>query len=231
MAKAFNTFTAELKLMFGMNAKLEDVDGVNMYQTWLNYAYMRLTTRDRFFGIKQNFYFPELETVNTSTTTTDGIEYVSVPADCIVVRDVYDYTNARYLENISWREFLKYTDRFDTTAEGEPTEWVRSGDYIYLHPTPDTDSEAIYIYYRKRPAALSGTSETVIGPEWDEAILQLAFIIGKEWMQEYDKADAMKKDWLDNVSGLVGIYYQEELARAQRAKPDELSMLNEGYRR
>lgn len=231
MAKSFADFKTELKLMFGQNAKLDDVDGTNIYGTWINYAYLRLTTRDRFFAIKTNFYFPELETVDTSQTTTDGTQYIDVPSDCLVVRDVYDYTNTRYLDNIAWREYLEYTDRFDTSAEGEPTEWVRSGDYIYLHQTPDSSTDSIYVYYRKRPTALTGTNETIIGPEWDEAILQLAFIIGKEWMQEYDKSESMKKDWLDNVSGLVGVYYQEELAREHRAKPDERDRLHEGYRR
>lgn len=233
MAKTFANFKSELKLMFGMNAKLDDVDGTNMYESFINYAYMRLTTRDRFFGVKTNFYFPELETVNTSTTTTDGTQYIDVPSDCIVTRDLYDYTNSRYLTNISWREYLKYEDRFDTNAEGEPTEWVRSGDYYYLHPTPDTSSEYIYIYYRKRPAALSGTNATAIGEEWDEAILQLAFIIGKGWMQEGQKpeVDAVKKEFLDNVSGLVGIYYQESLARDLKATPDDRAILGHpGYR-
>ena len=211
----------------GKRADVEDYDGVNLYETWINMAYIRLTTRDRFFAIKANFTFPQLEVLDSSQTTSDGVQYISVPSDCMVVRDLYDYTNKRYIEGISWREYLKYTDRFDTSAEDEATEWVRAGNYLYLHPTPDSNTDAIYVYYRKIPAVLTGTSATVLDPAWDEPILQLALIIGKTWLKEYEEADQMKKEWLDNVSGMMGIYKQEELASGKDMKPE---LVDGGYK-
>ena len=224
----FAQFKAFLKLQMGKRTDIENYDGVNLYETWINMAYIRLTTRNRFFAIKTNFTFPQLETVDTTITTTDGTQYISVPSDCMVVRDCYDYTNERYLDQIPWREYIRYTDRFDTTSEGEPNEWVRAGDYIYLHPTPDTSSEAIYVYYRKIPAVLSGTNATVLDPAWDEPILQLALIIGKTWLKEYEEADKMKKEWLDNVSGMMGIYSQEELAGAKTVIPESNALIETG---
>jgi len=226
----FAEFTDYLKLQMGKRTDVEDYNGVNLYQTWINMSYIRITTRDRFFAIKANFTFPQLETVDTSITTTDGTQYISVPSDCLVTRDLYDYTNARYLEQVSWREYIKYPDRFDTTAEGEPNEWVRAGDYYYLHPTPDTSSESIYVYYRKIPAVLTGTNTTVLDPAWDEPILQLALIIGKTWLKEYPEAEEMKKEWLDNVSGMMGIYKQEELASGKDMKPEHSAIMNGGYK-
>lgn len=224
----FAEFKSYLKLQMGKRIDIENYDGVNLYETWVNLAYIRLTTRNRFFAIKTNFTFPQLETVDTTITTSDGVPYISVPSDCMVVRDCYDYTNKRYLDHIPWREYLKYTDRFDTTAEGEPNEWVRAGDNIYLHPTPDTDSESIYVYYRKIPAVLTGTNTTVLDTAWDEPILQLALIIGKTWLKEYPEADQMKKEWLDNVSGMMGIYAQEELAGAKTVIPESNALIETG---
>lgn len=224
----FAEFKSYLKLQMGKRTDIENYDGTNLLETWINMAYIRLTTRNRFFAIKTNFTFPQLETVDTSLTTTDGTPYISVPSDCMVVRDCYDYTNSRYIERIPWREYLKYTDRFDSSSEGEPNEWVRAGDYIYLHPTPDTDSEAIYVYYRKIPAVLTGTDTTVLDTAWDEPILQLALIIGKTWLKEYPEAEEMKKEWLDNVSGMMGIYSQEELAGAKTVIPESSALIETG---
>ena len=226
----FDTFVSYLKLQMGKRTDVENYGGTSLYHTWINMAYIRLTTRNTFFAIKTNFTFPQLETLDSSQTTTDGTQYISVPSDCMVVRDVYDYTNKRYLTQIPWREYLKYTDRFDTSAEGEPTEWVRAGDYIYLHPTPDSSTDTIYVYYRKIPAVLTGTSTTVLDTAWDEPILQLALIIGKTWLKEYPEAEQMKKEWLDNVSGMMGIYSQEELAGAKTVIPEHSALVDGGYR-
>ena len=224
----FTEFTAYLKLMFGNNDTLREP--IDYYGVWINTAYHRLTTRNRLWGLKKSFEFPELETVNTATTTTDGTQYISVPTDCLHVRDLYDKTNDRYLVNIPYREYLKYLDRFDTSAEGEPIEWVRAGTRLYLHPTPDTTGETIYIYYRKIPTALSGVLTTAIGPEWDEIILQQAFIIGKEWLGEYDKATALKKDLAESIAGLIGIYDLEEMASQPTHKPESQVTLEQGYK-
>ncbi len=224
----FSEFKSFLKLQMGARTDLENYDGTNLYETFINMAYIRLTTRNRFFAIKTNFTFPQLETVDTTITTTDGTPYISVPSDCMVVRDCYDYTNKRYLDQIPWREYIRYTDRFDSSSEGEPNEWVRAGDNIYLHPTPDTSSESIYVYYRKIPAVLTGTNATVLDTAWDESILQLALIIGKTWLKEYEEAEQMKKEWLDNVSGMMGIYYQEELATAKTVIPESNALIETG---
>ena len=228
----FTEFKDFLKLQMGKRTDVENYDGTNLYETWVNMAYIRLTTRNRFFAIKTNFSFPQLEVLDSTQTTTDGQQYIDVPSDCFVVRDLYDYTNARHLDQVSYREYLKYTDRFDTSAEGEPNEWVRAGDYLYLHPTPDSDTDAIYVYYRKIPAVLSASTDTtVLDAAWDEPILQLALIIGKTWLKEYPEAEQMKKEWLDNVSGMMGIYSQEELASGKDMKPEHSALVDGGYKK
>jgi len=57
---------------------------------------------------------------------------------------------------------------------------------------------------------LSGSATTVIGEEWDEAILSLAAYIGFSWTHEYEKAEKRKDEFIGLVSGLIGLYDKEE---------------------
>ena len=225
----FNEFTAYLKLMFGNNNALQEP--IDYYEIWINAAYKRLTTRNRFWGIKKSFYFPELEITSSALNTTAGTAYVVTPTDALVVREVWDSTSDVRLNNISHSKYIEYTGRAVTASRGKPTEWVRQGVNIYLYPTPDA-IYAMYAYYRKVPAALTGVVTTAIGAEWDEVILQIAYIIGKEWLEEYDKASAMKKSLAESFAGLIGIYDLEELARRQidSAKPESINLLDAGYK-
>jgi len=90
----------------------------------------------------------------------------------------------------------------------------------------------MYAYYRKVPAVLTGTNTTAIGKEWDEVILQMAYVIGKEWLGEYEEAATMKKDLAESFAGIIGIYDSEEMARQQigSAKPESASLLDRGYK-
>lgn len=225
----FANFTDYLQVMFGERSDLTSVGGVNLYEKWINLAYIRLTTRNRFWGIKKNFYFPELEVDNSGTATTDGTAYIATPTDALIVREVWDSTSDVRLNNIPFSKYIGYTGRADSSSEGSPIEWVRRGVNIYLHPTPDA-TYSMYVYYRKIPAILTGTNVTVIGTEWDEVVLQMAYIIGKEWLGEYGKAEAMKKDLAESFAGIIGIYDLEELARRPKATPDDAYLLGGGYK-
>jgi len=209
MAMTFETMKAYLKFQFGNRTDLESVDSTDLYGVWINMAYKNLTTRNRFWAVKKSFKFPELIVTDVSQSTTDGTAYVSVPTDAIAVYNVQDTTNDRDLDYIKINKYFAYTDRSNTDAEGEPNEYSRSDEYIYLHPTPD-DTYALEILYRKRPAVLSGTATTVIGDEWDDAILALACFIGFSWTHEYEKAKERKDEFIGLVSGLIGIYDTEE---------------------
>ena len=213
-SKTFTTFQSDLLFELGQR---DDLDSYK--DDWVNAAYLKLTTQNRFWGLRQDFYFPELETVDTTQDTVDGTAYINVPTNAIIVRDVFDDDNLRRLTNISWRQYIGYTDRADTDAEGPPTEWVRSGSKIYLHPTPD-DAYDVSVYYRTRPTALSdGDDTTAIGAEWDEIIVQIAAILAHMKLGEFDKAAAKKSEFLDAVSGLIGIYDQEKKSRKEVRVP------------
>ena len=209
MGMTFSQMGIYLKFQFGNRTDLEDVGDTNLYNIWINSAYKQLCSRNRFWALKRNFKFPQLQALDTSQSTTDAVAYLSMPSDALIIQNLQDTTNERDLDYIKPIEYFSFTDRADTDAEGQPTEYTRSGDYIYLHPTPDA-TYTTEILYRKRPATLSGAEETAIDDEWDDAILALAAFIGFSWLHEYDKAEARKNEFIGLVSGLIGLSDQEE---------------------
>jgi hypothetical protein len=225
----FGLMKEYVEFQFGNNTEFESVgdNATNYYGLWINRAYNHITTRDRFFGIRRDFYFPQLETSSTADTV-DGTAYISVPSDCLIIREVYDTDNKRKLVNIPHKEYVGYTDRSDTTAEGKPTSWVRQGTYIYLHPTPD-DAYTMRIYYRKIPSSLSSDAAvTEIGDEWDDIVVQLAVYYGRSWTGDYEGAKMAKEDVNDRIASLISIYGKEKQAMLKYYHLDE-AYNNYGY--
>lgn len=215
-AYGFDRFKTELKLRLGNRTDLDSpVDWIGRF---INSAYLQLTTRNRLWGMKKNFNFPELET-RGAVSTVDGTAYVSTPTDALVVRSVWNSTSDAALKNIGWDTYLQGSGRADTSAEGPPTAWVRSGSYLYLRPTPDA-VYALYVYYRKRPAELAGTTATVIGAEWDEVILRMAACQAYLQLHEYEHLKYEQEALGEYVSGLIGIYDQEDRTKKEYLQPD-----------
>ena len=211
-ASSFSTLKELLKLRAGNRADLEAAgdSSLNYYGIWVNSAYRQLCTQDGILGLKKKLVFPQLNT-STTKTTTDGTAYVTVPTNFLYITEVFDTTNGRKLNQISWKKYIEYTDRTTTTAEGEPDEWVRYGGYIYLHPTPDTTGETLTVYYKKLVADLTGTQTTDIGAEWDDVIVELAAYKMFLWIHEPDKAKLCRDAFLEMAGGLAGLPNQEEL--------------------
>ena len=220
----FTSFKTYLKLRCGGNDAFD-----NYYGVFVNGAYRFLTTSDTIWGIKRRLYFPELEASDTTQSTVDGTAYISVPTDCLVVREIYDRTNNRRLDWIPWTEYIKKTDKSDTSSENEPLKWIRSGGYLFLYPTPDA-VYAMTVYYKKRPADLSGASDvTVIGKEWDDIILEVATFMARNWMNEPERAEIAKKTAAEMIGGLMTVYGAEERARRETVRPSEDSYLGNHY--
>ncbi len=197
-------------------------DDISSYTTaWINTAYLDLTTRNRFWDvpIPRFFDFPELRT-NTTKTTTAGTAYVATPTDALYIRHLWDSTNDRKLNKIRFHKYVDAVGRASSSARGKPTEWVRDGANIYLLPTPDA-TYTIYVYYRKRPAALSDAGDvTLIGAEWDESILLLATAQSFLRLGEPDKSLLWQKEFISSLAGKISIYAQEDKDLKDQMKPD-----------
>lgn len=225
-------FAKYLKFQLGQRTDLSAAgdDTENLYNVWVNLAYRELTKSRKLLNKEYNFRFPQIETVSDKDTT-DGTNYVAVPTGCIYIEDIYDEDSDRWLEPMRHREFIQYTDRSDTNAESKPTEWVRRGTNVYLHPTPDA-TYTLNIYYIPLVANLTGTGVTLIGAEWDEVILQLALIKALRWTKEYEAMGAEAKALGTLLDQLVGVYKKEELGRDDFIRPSIVyTNRGHGYKR
>ena len=210
MAYGFDDFKTLLKIRFFRRDDLSSVDDVNLYEIVINKAYKEIVTKNRFWELKHKFTFPTLDAVDTTQSTTDGVNYVTAPTGLLLVQEVYDSTNDRWLNKfMSLREFTKRTNRSDTSAEGKPTMWIRSGTKIYMNPTPDAAYD-LEIYYRDIPDDMTGTSTTVVSEIWDEPILELAAYKLHRWLGEYEKSKECKEAFIEIVEGIIGIESQEK---------------------
>jgi hypothetical protein len=201
------TFKAYLKVRLGNTTAL---DTPTDYLTPIvNSAYRSLTTKNKFWGMRKQFYFPQLE-VNTSENTTDGTAYIAVPSDALMTRYLYNTTSDTYLSQVPFDRYVKTSGRATASSEGAPTTWIRRGGYYYLNPTPDA-TYAISVFYRKIPAALSGASDvTLIDSSWDPIILEYAVVKGYQWLQQYDKAEVVRKELTEELSDKFGTYEKED---------------------
>ena len=210
MAYGFDDFTTYLKIRFHRRDDIESVDDVNLYEIIINKAYKEIVTKNRFWELRHKFTFPELTTVDDDQSTTDGVNYIDTPSDALIVYDVYDSSNDRWLNKfLSEREFFRQTNRSNTDSEGPPSKWIRIAEKIRLHQTPD-DAYTTEIWYRKIPADMTGTSATGVSEIWDEPILELAAHKLHRWLGEYEKAEKCKEAFIDIVEGIIGLESQEK---------------------
>jgi hypothetical protein len=212
----FTEFQTYLKLRLGGNDKFETP--TNYLAIWVNAAYRDLVYGDLFIPLKKRVYFPELQT-SATVATVDGTAYIAVPTDCLTITEVFDETNNKRLDWVPFRQYLAYTDRDTAASEGKPTEWVRSGSNIYLHPTPGS-AYSLYVYYKKRAAVLSGSEVTAIGSEWDNVLLELATETAHRWLNDPEKAKLAKERAAEMAAAVISTYDHEDLARRERVRPD-----------
>ena len=214
--KTYTEFQSDLLFELGNPDNLTAYTG-----PWVNESYLDFCTRERFWTVKipSIRMFPELNASGAIDATVDGTAYVTRPTDAIQVYAVWDSTNDRKMDNIGWREYIAKTGRATAASESEPKFWATYGSYLYLYPTPD-DAYALTVYYRKRPAVLTGTDVTVIGAEWDEAVTKLAVVKSMLKMKRYDDFKIEKDEFMDMLASKIGFYADERMDANIIVKPD-----------
>jgi len=197
-------------------------DGLSTYlPIWVNSAYLGLCAINKIISYRRikNLTFPELDT-EKDNTTIDGQPYISRPSDCLMIHTIWDMTNDSKLTQRGWRWYIDQTGRANTNSEGEPDYWIPYGNRTYLLSTPD-DAYNTRTYYRKRPVKLvNETDVTIIGEEWDEAILQSASQKGHLWLRDFQNADIWKKEFMESLERLVGMQTGEGLDLKDYWRPD-----------
>jgi len=224
----YDNFVKYIKFRMGQRTDLSSVDSEDLYGLFANRAYRALTSKNRIFGIKgfhNRLYFPELEVEDTLKSTVAGDPYVGIPTGTLIVREIWDRTNDRTLENISWKKYRSYTGRANANARGQPTEWTRRGFYIYLHPTPAAVYNMTIDYRKKITSNISGSVTTAIGGEWDDPIVQLGTYMGLMWMNKKTEADDVKVEFKETVADMLGIYFRSVEFVALRGSQSVLSYI------
>lgn len=219
-ALGFDSLKAILKLRLGQRTQLDSIGGVDYHGILINQAYQQLTSSHRLPILEKSFYFPQMHVVTDPVlATVDGQPYINSPSDMLRARYIYDKTNSHKLSWVPMSWYVAQTDRSDTTAEAPPEKWSRDGNRIYLYPTPGA-IYSIEVWYRRVAASLDGAQTTLVGAEWDPAILALASYKGHIWLGEYDRAKPDKEEYIDIVTGLINVYAREESDRDEHFEVD-----------
>jgi len=166
--------------------------------TWINNAYLELCSKNKFwrFKVPPTFNFPELDT-DTTATGSDGDTHISKPTDALFVHSVWDMTNDKELDYKDHPWYVARKGRTDANCEARPSYWIPYSNKIYLYPTLNAEYN-FRIYYRKRPAKLTGTNTTIIGEQWDEPILMLAASRGFMLLRDFKKAKEWREKFINS---------------------------------
>ena len=211
--KQFSVFQSDLLFELGNR---DDLDSYKA--SWINNAYMSFCSRRKIAG--KRVYLPELENIDTSKATQDGVQYIFKPTTAFVVLSVFDTTNDTELTYKPSRWYLQQRDRANTDNEGEPSYWSPFSNKLYLYKTPD-DAYNLEIPFRRRPTLMSSSTDTLdIGEEWDEIILKLAVIQSLEKLNQADRARKEMEIWLLTVRDMLGRWDEAEEGREEYARPD-----------
>lgn len=216
---SLNDAKTQLQVRFLNRSEFASVSGFDFFSEWLNKALTQMTSSDVIPMSRPplRFRFPELE-VPADLVTADGVPYVTTPTGCLVLRHLFDKDTPYKLNWISLRQYTSFLDRADTGAEGAPREYHRDGNVIWLHPTPDKVYN-LEAWIRKRHPLWEGDNPTLIGAEWDDAIIELAAYKAHTWVGEFERAKAAKEAYLDIATGIVKLSYGDE-ARSINFYPD-----------
>lgn len=141
----------------------------------------------------------DLQTV----TTSDGTSGYSLDSDLLSIRFVVETSEEVPLPRGSLRSYaLRGRDSDD---RGAPRKWIRLGNTIYLYQAvPDDnsgDNYTIEVFYLKRPASLSSSSDTSdLNTEWDEATELLATSKVMRSLREFEHAATYYQDYIQLLS-------------------------------
>lgn len=142
------------------------------------------------------FHHYELETSGNVTLVVGQRSYdlaTLLPA-LRVILSVRNTTLGKKITKTDWRVF----DEMSSYSSGPPSRYARFGDTLEFDTLPAT-AHVVAVKYAKKVTAFSGSSKSVLLPEWDEAILLGSIYRVLERIDENDKAEVAKNRYLEFV--------------------------------
>jgi len=153
----------------------------------LNFAYLEVATSD---------IFPELRT-STTVNTASGTDTYELPTTMLSVIDVTDQTDGYTMEMKS-RSEMNVLRQGDDTQAGQPYFWTISGSgssggpNMEVYPVPDGVYK-LEVWYKAAPTDLvlsPAATTTVLGPAFDETIINKAIKRGHAYLRRFNEAAA-----------------------------------------
>lgn len=174
---------AELRLLLG-NVSSSAISDTRL-TLWLNNAETELASAFQFFSTEKRA---------TASMSVGQTEY-SLPTDCIAIYDLRDNTEKRKIRRAHYRKF----DNIDVSVTGDPSHYIRYGNYLVLYPTPDATNTMQLRYCKTLTAMSTSTSTPTLPAPWHECILLGAEYRGWRAVGEYKRAALAKNEYLSMV--------------------------------
>lgn len=149
-------FETDLQSALGQN-----VGANSRLDRWINFGYLDLATAED---------FEILDAVDTSQSTTNGVNFVNVPTNTMIVKIIRDTTHDNKLQWVNKDEYWRQPQ----SQTGNPIRWTRDAGKLLLHPVPNGAFQ-LQITYKKPPTLLASSSDKTVLPDaWDPAVFYLA---------------------------------------------------------
>lgn len=144
--------------------------------------------------------WPFWNTMSTGTTTATGINYIAKPTDLTQLVSIK--VDGHKLDWFTKNDYNRYTE--GTTSTGKPTHYTEKNGKYYLFPTPNSEYDITYEYY-KVPDVISNMSTEIDIPFVPVLIYycgsQFAYIRGNE-----KKGDSLYQMYVRLLEGQVEEY-------------------------
>lgn len=152
-----------------------------------------------------------LETTSLASTVADQQQY-SLPADLLILKAIQykDTGQDSYflLKGMHMPEFNRYIDGWDGGAfvKGVPAAYSVFAGKIIFFPIPDTTiTDAIKIYYNRKPTAVATGTDTPELPEmYHKALVKHCLVEAYETDENWDAAQLKQTDRDSDISLLRG---------------------------
>lgn len=171
---------------------------------WLNWTLMQLAS-------PRVYRHPELRTLDTSLTMTDGTATYTLPTTLRWVTSVRVTPSGGTIRGLRWSHPEQFDRMYpDATVEATPSHWTRgAGGVLRLGPTPGAtdDGGTITLAGYTRPTffdASTLTATSPLGPEWDEALVVGATARAWRATGEVARQAAAAAEFRDLINEIVG---------------------------
>lgn len=168
---------------------------------------------DRSYREVQTRHDHRILRVSTNFSTAVGTQDYALPGDFWAVRRVKDSTTPRILRQVS-------PEKWDTLAveQRSPLAYSIFESRIWLWPTPDAIYNITFRYRRFLPTLADGDSSLLL-PEFDDLIVLGAAARAADYLNEHDRALALRR-----MQRLVsdGLELDESFDLLDRNEPIEL---------